>query len=57
MSLSRKDEPEIGEDKRRGSAPGGDSLVERVTAENTLNAYRRTWLKLIVWLSLAILLI
>jgi hypothetical protein len=36
---------------------GEDLLLERVTAENTLTAYRRTWLKLIVWLSLAMLLI
>jgi hypothetical protein len=40
-----------------GSVMGEDSLLERVTtaaderhlSQNTLTAYRRTWLKLIAW--------
>jgi hypothetical protein len=47
------------QEKRRGGIPAmsEDSLLERVTAaaeerhlsQNTLTAYRRTWLKLIAW--------
>jgi hypothetical protein len=45
------------EKEGEGSAVGEDSLLERVTSaaderhlsQNTLTAYRRTWLKLIAW--------
>ena len=43
--------------KKEGSVMGEDSLLERVTAaaeerqlsQNSLIAYRRTWLKIIAW--------